>query len=194
MLTLPGQKLFIVFQLLIKIFVTASFFAIICHFRFSGGCRARLRTSFASYRRMLSLLLNVMIDILITNVFRIKNPLVSLLKLAGLTLVLQDPTTLLSQRLLLLLAKLPRFLLSMRVKEGLHLVYMVMQLQLLRTHVRMSKFELCEPIIGVSLFRLDVTLPFWERLIVLPATVIYFWRFVQLWVLIINGVLRLTGT
>ena len=91
--------------------------------------------------------------------------------------MLQDPASLFSQHLLLLPAQLILLSFSMCVEEGLDLVNMVMQFQLLLAHVWMSNLELNELIITVSLLLLDFTLPLWECHLVLPATIVNIRRF-----------------
>ena len=121
---------------------------------------------------MSTMLLNVMIDILIAIVFRVHNPLVRLLYLLRLTLMLQDSSTLLSQRLLLLLVQLPGLFFGVRGEERLDLVVMVVQLELLFAHVGVPRPELRKFGVRVPLLFLDVALLLGQGLLVLPAAIV----------------------
>ena len=131
-----------------------------------------------------------MFNIEVTVVFWIQESLVRLVDFASLALMLQDPASLFSQHLLLLPAQLILLSFSVRVEEGLDLVLMVMQFQLLLAHVWMSNLELNELIITVSLLLLDITLPLWERHLVLPATIVNIGRFIVLLLMHFSVILR----
>ena len=131
-----------------------------------------------------------MFNIEVTVVFWIQESLVRLVDFASLALMLQHPASLFSQHLLLLPAQLILLSFSVRVEEGLDLVLMVMQFQLLLAHVWMSNLELNELIIAVSLLLLDITLPLWERHLVLPATIVNIGRFIVLLLMHFSVILR----
>ena len=151
---------------------------------------SRLRTIDLVPNRRSAELLNLMFNIEVTVVFWIQESLVRLVDFASLALMLQDPASLFSQRLLLLPAQLILLSFSVRVEERLDLVLMVMQIQLLLAHVWVSNLELNELIIAVSLLLLDITLPLWESHLVLPATIVNIGRFIVLLLMHFSVILR----
>ena len=132
-----------------------------------------------------------MIDIVITIVSRVHYPLIRLLYLPRLSLMLQDSSTLLSQGLLLLLVELPGLLFGVRGEEGLDLVVMVVQLELLFAHVGVPRPELRKLGICVPLFLLDVALFLGEVLLVLPAAIVDFGSLIELLMVIMWLIMRL---
>mmetsp|Transcript_7162 Transcript_7162/g.9991 ORF Transcript_7162/g.9991 Transcript_7162/m.9991 type:complete len:665 (+) Transcript_7162:559-2553(+) len=116
---------------------------------------------------VLAALLDDVLNIGVTLISRVHHSLVSLSQLSHLAFVLQDAATLLTHELLLLLLMLPGLFLSTRVEEWLNFVFLVVELELLLTHVGMLDAELGEALIGIHLSLINIALLLGKGLIVL---------------------------
>ena len=119
-----------------------------------------------------AMLSNVMIDILITIIVWIHDAPVSLFYFPRFTFMLQDSFSLLSQCLFFLFLHLPFLLLGMCGEEWLNFVAMMVQFELVLTHVGVSRPELSVFGISVPLLLIYITLLLWQSLLILPASII----------------------
>ena len=120
------------------------------------------------------------INILVTHILRVHDPLVSLFNLAGFPLVLENATTLLSQRLFLLFMELPGLLLGVRVEKWLDLVEMMVELELFLAHVRVPRPELSKLFVGIFLLIFSITFLLGQVLIVLVVAEVLLGGLVEL--------------
>ena len=132
---------------------------------------------------MTAQLFNLVVNITVTFKIWVHHLLVGCFKLTGLSLVFQDVTALFPQSLLRLFVQFPLLLVRMRVEEGLDLVVMVIQLELLLAHVDVAGAELGKLFICISLLLIDVALLVRKGLLVLPQAIVLLGRLIELLVM-----------